>query len=171
MKKLAIGIIGPNKSGCAEELYDFGEILGQRLSSINRTIICGGLGGFMEAVCKGAKRSTNTFYGQTIGILPDATSEMVNPYVDIVIPTGIGIARNIIIINSADIIIAAGGGAGTLSELAFAWQKKKKVLCVSEFGGWTSKIANKDLDSRAKGLLIAVESISDILDFLEYEET
>jgi hypothetical protein len=171
MKKLAIGIIGPNKSGCSEELYKFGEILGQRLSSNNRTIICGGLGGFMEAVCKGTKCSTNTFYGQTIGILPDATSEMVNPYVDIVIPTGIGIARNIIIINSADIIIAAGGGAGTLSELAFAWQKKKRVLCVSEFGGWASKIANKDLDNRAKGLLIAVESISDILDFLEDEET
>lgn len=157
-----IGIIGPNKSVCSQNLYDFGVELGRQIASKDRVIICGGLGGFMEAVCKGAKHSPNTFSGQTIGILPDDTSENANPFIDIAIPTGMGVARNIIIINTADIIVAAGGGAGTLSELAFAWQKKKKVLCLTAFGGWTEELASKNLDNRASGLLIAVNSIDEL---------
>jgi len=102
MKK--IGIIGPNKSVCSKELYGFGVELGKQIVTKDCAIICGGLGGFMEAVYKGAKLSPETFNGQTIGILPDAISENANPYIDIAIPTGIGVARNIIIINTADII-------------------------------------------------------------------
>ena len=165
MKK--IGVIGPNKSGCSKELYDYGVELGKRLSSPDRVIICGGLGGFMEAVCKGAKQSEKTFIGQTIGILPDAVSDNVNAFIDIPIATGIGKARNIIIVNSADIIIAAGGGAGTLSELAFAWQQKKTVLCITQFEGWTKELAGRNLDSRANGLLIPISSIDEILKHLD----
>ena len=162
-----IGIIGPNQSTCSEELFDFGIELGKNIAQKNRALICGGLGGFMEAVCKGAKQSPESFNGQTIGILPGEISEDSNPYIDIAIPTGIGIARNIIIVNSADIIIAAGGGAGTLSELAFAWQKKKKVLCLTKFGGWAKELASKDLDNRSSDLLIAVNSIEEILKHLK----
>jgi uncharacterized protein (TIGR00725 family) len=162
-----IGIIGPNKSGCTNELYAFGVELGKQIVLPDRVIICGGLGGFMEAVCNGAKQSNKTFNGQTIGILPDSVSDKANAYIDISIPTGIGIARNIIIINSADIIIAAGGGAGTLSELAFAWQQKKTVLCITKFDGWVKKLAGENLDSRAKGLLIPVNGIEEILKHVE----
>ena len=165
MKK--IGIIGPNKSACSNELYDFGIELGKQIASPERVIICGGLSGFMEAVCNGAKQSRKTFNGQTIGILPDSVSDNANPYIDISIPTGIGVARNIIIVNSADIIIAAGGGAGTLSELAFAWQQKKTVLCITQFDGWAKKLAGENLDSRANGLLIPVNGIEEILKHLD----
>lgn len=165
MKK--IGIIGPNNSGCSKGLYEFGVDLGKHLSSRDRVIVCGGLGGFMEAVCKGAKQSDKTFCGQTIGILPDAVNDNANPYIDIPIATGMGIARNIIIINSADVIITAGGGAGTLSELAFAWQQKKTVLCVTLFDGWAKELAGKNLDSRASGLLVPVNSIDEILKHLD----
>jgi uncharacterized protein (TIGR00725 family) len=165
MKK--IGIIGPNKSQCSKELYDFGVELGKHISSSNRTIVCGGLGGFMEAVCKGAKQSDKTFNGQTVGILPDATTDTANPYIDTPIATDAGIARNIIIVNTADIIIAAGGGAGTLSEIAFAWQLKKKVLCVTLFDGWSKELAGKSLDNRESGLLIPVGSVDEILKHLD----
>jgi len=167
MKK--IGIIGPNKSVCSKDLYDFGVELGKQIATKDSAIICGGLGGFMEAVCKGAKTSPGTYSGQTIGILPDDISEKANPYIDIAIPTGMGVARNIIIINTADIIVAAGGGAGTLSEIAFAWQKKKRVLCLTEFGGWSNELAGNNLDNRADGLLIEVSSIDDIKKHLTNE--
>jgi uncharacterized protein (TIGR00725 family) len=111
--------------------------------------------------------SPGTFNGQTIGILPEDTSTEANPFIDVTIPTGIGIARNIVIINTADIIIAAGGGSGTLSELAFAWQKGKTVLCLSQFGGWASELAGKDIDNRNKGLLVKVETIEEIISQLE----
>ena len=165
MKK--IGIIGPNKSMCSIELYDFGVELGKRISSPERVFVCGGMGGFMEAVCKGVKQSPDTFNGQTIGILPDAVSDNANAYIDIPIATGQGIARNIIIVNTANIIIAAGGGAGTLSEIAFAWQQKKTVLCVTLFDGWAKELAGKNLDNRADGLLIPVSSIDEILKHLD----
>ena len=126
---------------CSDELYTFGVQLGRQIATTGRSFVCGGLGGFMEAVCKGVKQSPDTFNGQTVGILPDETTEMANHFVDVKIPTGIGITRNIIIIRTADIIIAAGGGAGTLSEIAFAWQLQKKVLCVTLFDGWAKKLA------------------------------
>ncbi len=164
MKK--IGIIGPNTPVCSEELYNFGVELGREIASPDRVIICGGRGGFMEAVCKGVKQSPDTFPTQTIGILPEDTDEKANSYVDIAIPTGIGLARNLIIINSVDIIISAGGGAGTLSEIAFAWQRNKKVLCITTYGGWTAELAGKELDKRAEGLLIPVSGIEEIKRYL-----
>lgn len=166
MKK--IGIIGPNKSMCSKEIYDFGVELGKRLSSHEIVIICGGLGGFMEAVCCGVKQSNKTFSGQTIGILPDSKTDNANAYIDIPIATGIGIARNIIIVNSADIIIAVGGGAGTLSEIAIAWQQKKTVLCVTLFDGWAKEMAGRNLDNRENSLLIPVDSIEEILKQLNH---
>jgi uncharacterized protein (TIGR00725 family) len=164
MKK--IGIIGPNTPVCSEELYHFGIELGREIATPGRIIICGGREGFMEAVCRGVKQSPDTFPSQTIGILPGDTAESANPYIDIAIPTGIGLARNLIIINSADIIIAAGGGAGTLSEIAFAWQRNKKVLCVTSYGGWAGELAGKDLDKRTRGLLIPVSTIEEIKKWL-----
>lgn len=165
MKK--IGIIGPNNKMCSKELYDFGVQLGRQIATKDRTFVCGGLGGFMEAVCKGVKLSPDTFNGQTVGILPDETSENANPFIDTAVATGQGIARNIIIVRTADIIIAAGGGAGTLSEIAFAWQLEKKVLCLTTFEGWAKELAGKNLDDRQNGLLIPVNSIDEILIHLD----
>ncbi len=162
-----IGFIGPNQSACTREVRAFGLKLGKHLASPNRVFVCGGMGGFMEAVCKGAKESGNTFEGQTIGILPGDDSSRANQFVDVPIPTGMGIARNILIIRTADILIAAGGGAGTLSEMAFAWQLKKKVLCVTRFDGWAKELAGKNIDARNKNLLIPVREVKEIAAFLE----
>lgn len=147
---------------CNKELYDFGVQLGQQIATKDRTFVCGGLGGFMEAVCKGVKQTPETFNGQTLGILPDDTTDNASPFIDTAVATGQGIARNIIIVRTADIIIAAGGGAGTLSEIAFAWQLNKKVLCVTLFEGWAKELAGRNLDERKTELLIPVSSIDEI---------
>jgi len=165
-KRIKIGIIGPNTSGCSDLLYQFGVALGQSITKKNRLFFNGGAGGFMEAVSKGIKSADTTYFGQTIGILQGENSKDANEFIDISIPTGIGIARNIILINSSDIIISAGGGAGTLSEIAFAWQQKKTVLCVTAYGGWAKELAGLNLDSRNKDLLIPVKTIEDIENYL-----
>ena len=164
MKK--IGIIGPNKDMCSTQLYCFGVELGLRISDSNRFFICGGHGGFMEAVCKGVKQSPNTFTGQTIGILPEEDAASVNQYIDLTIPTGMGMARNAIIVRSSDVLIAAGGGAGTLSEIAFAWQLNKRVLCITLFEGWAKELSERNIDTRQDALLIPVHSIDDIINHL-----
>lgn len=162
-----IGIIGASQAQCSPELYEFAVQAGELIAGMGYNIVCGGMGGVMEAVCKGAKQSPQTFANQTIGIIPDSDPAGANPYVDMVIPTGIGIARNIIIINTADLLIAFGGGAGTLSEIAFAWQKGKTVLCVTAFDGWAKELAGKQIDDRYEGLLVPIGNIKEIGKYLD----
>jgi len=103
--------------------------------------------GVMEAASKGAKKAGGT----TVGILPHYGSEA-NSFVDIRIPTGLGQARNVIVVSSSNVIIAVGGGFGTLSEIAFALKMgKKKVL-----GFRTWKIGEVDNYEEKSGFLEAV---------------
>jgi uncharacterized protein (TIGR00725 family) len=87
-------------------------------------LVCGGLGGVMEAACRGAKGSG----GLTVGILPGADRAAANPFVDVAIPTGLGEARNALVVRAADAVIAIGGGYGTLSEIALALRAGKPVV-------------------------------------------
>jgi len=133
-----IGIIGPNFADCSIDLYNFGVELGYKLCKKDRVFICGGLGGFMEAVCKGIKSNPETFSGQTIGILPGSNTNEANSYIDVSIATNMGESRNIIIILSSDVIITAGGGIGTLSEYAFAIKYNKPILVYKKFFSWAN---------------------------------
>jgi uncharacterized protein (TIGR00725 family) len=90
--------------------------IGRALAEAGAVLICGGRGGVMEAACQGAKAAG----GVTIGILPGTDRRKANPYVDIPIVTGIGVARNAIIARTAQVAVAIGGSYGTLSEIAFA---------------------------------------------------
>jgi uncharacterized protein (TIGR00725 family) len=120
--KKTIAVIGSRTPD--DEAYNLAEKMGQLLAENGYTIICGGLGGVMEAVCKGAKDKNGT----TIGILPGNNPLEANSYIDIAIATGMGVSRNLIIIRSASAVIAISGGFGTLSELAFALQLEKPVI-------------------------------------------
>ena len=120
--KKTIAIIGSRD--CNAQISRVAEQMGSMLAKSGYTIICGGLGGVMEAVCKGAKANNGT----TIGILPGDDPNEANPYVDIAIATGMGVSRNLIIIRTATAVIAISGGFGTLSELAFALQLGKPVI-------------------------------------------
>jgi uncharacterized protein (TIGR00725 family) len=92
------------------------EEVGHKLAQRGITIICGGLGGVMEAACRGAKAAK----GLTIAILPGTDPSTANSWVDVAIATGMGEARNVIIVRSAQVLIAVDGEYGTLSEIAFA---------------------------------------------------
>lgn len=100
------------------------EAVGRALAQAGATLICGGLGGVMEAACRGAKSAG----GLTVGILPGTDPGEANPYVDIPIVTGMRCARNIIIARTAQAVIAIGGSYGTLSELAYALNFGKPVV-------------------------------------------
>ena len=113
-RKTIIGVIG--SSGCSSSVSEIAYIVGKEIARKGAILICGGLAGVMEAACKGVKEEG----GITIGVLPGDSKEKANPYVDIPITTGMGEARNIIIVRSSDAVIAIAGKYGTLSELAFA---------------------------------------------------
>lgn len=115
-RKKIIGLIGG--SVCTPEIEEAAEKVGRGIAEMGGILICGGLGGVMEAGCRGAKEAG----GMTIGILPGMNSKDANKYVDIPIPTGVGYARNIIIVNTSDSVIAVNGKFGTLSEIAFCLQ-------------------------------------------------
>ncbi len=102
--------------------------LGRLLAEEGHIVLCGGLGGVMEAVCCGAKEAG----GLTVGILP-GEKEDVNRCVHIAIATGMGHARNVIIVKSADAVIALPGEHGTLSEMALALKMKKRVISLQSW--------------------------------------
>jgi len=113
-KKLIIAVIG--ESHVTPENAKYAEEVGAEIAKAGATLVCGGLKGVMEHACKGAK----SVGGVTIGILPGSKREEANPYVDYPIITGIGYARNKLVVKSGHVVIAVGGSYGTLSEIAFA---------------------------------------------------
>lgn len=116
-----IGVIGGRRT--EKLLLKEAEEAGKLIAQSGATLICGGLGGVMEAASRGAKAEG----GLTVGILPQNDAKDANQFIDIPIATGFGIGRNVIIARTADALIAVGGEYGTLSEIAFALQMGKPV--------------------------------------------
>ena len=121
-------------SVCSTEVFELAELVGRELAALGARVVCGGLGGVLKAVSKGAHQAG----GQVIGILPGSDRSEANRYVDTVIPTGLGEARNAVIIKTAEAVIALPGEFGTLSEIAFALRSGKPVFSL---GDW--KISDK----------------------------
>lgn len=111
---MIVAVIGDGL--CSAETARLAEEVGRHLAVNQAMVICGGLGGVMEAACRGAKSAG----GLTIGVLPGRSHRDANPYVDIPIVTGMGEARNVVVVSSARSVIAVSGGFGTLSEIAHA---------------------------------------------------
>jgi uncharacterized protein (TIGR00725 family) len=105
------------------------ESVGRELAQRGVVVVCGGLGGAMEAACRGAKEAGGT----TVGLLPGADRGQANPYVDVAVATGLGEARNALVARTADALVAVGGGYGTLSEIALALRAGKRVVGL---GSW-----------------------------------
>ncbi len=126
--------------------YDMGREVGKGLVDAGFRVMTGGLGGVMEAAARGAHESSVYREGDTIGILPHADPSQANPWVDIAIPTGLDHARNAIVAN-ADAVIAIGGGAGTLAEMAFAWIYRRLVIGI-EISGWSGELGDRRIDGR-----------------------
>jgi len=117
-----VGVIGSSKA--EPEVLQLAEQVGAEIAKRGAALVCGGLTGVMEAACKGARSEG----GLTIGIIPSDNKDDANPYVQIPIVTGMGMGRNVMLVKTADVLIAVGGEFGTLSEIAHALNIGKKVI-------------------------------------------
>ncbi|MFQ5825100.1 MAG: TIGR00725 family protein [bacterium] len=122
MKNKIIGVIGGSQ--CSPEIEKLAEEVGSWIAQKGGILICGGLSGVMEAACRGAKKRKGT----TIGILPGNQKTEANSFVDLPIVTGMGDARNIIIVRTSNVVIAVDGEYGTLSEISFCLKFKVPVV-------------------------------------------
>ncbi len=144
MQATYIGVVGAGQEPTEEQsqiAYEVGRLIAQR----GAALVCGGLGGVMEAAARGAKEAG----GRVIGILPGSSRLEANPYLDVALPTGLGEARNVLIVRASDVLIAIGGEFGTLSEIAFALKTGKPVVGI---GTW--ELAK---EGRAAGAIVPVD--------------
>ena len=110
-----------------EETAGVATELGRQLARRGAVVVCGGLGGVMEAACRGAGAEGGT----TVGILPGDDRRQANPWVEVAVPTGMGEARNALVVRTADVVVAVAGEFGTLSEIALALRTGKAVVGLS----------------------------------------
>lgn len=145
-------------SNTTAEACDSAEKIGAMLARIGIIVITGGRGGIMEATSKGAKKAG----GITVGILPSIEKAEANPWCSVIIPTGLGHARNVLTVLSGDFLIAIGGAAGTLSEICFAWIHGKPILTLKGYNGWSDKIGGAPLDHRKTSTIVECNSIEEL---------
>jgi uncharacterized protein (TIGR00725 family) len=124
------------------------EALGRLVVDAGFRLVTGGLTGVMAAASRGGRSAPGWFEGAVIGILPGLDASAANPWVDVAIPTGLNHARNVVVVASAEVVVAVGGGAGTLSEIALAWAHRKPVIGLDVGEGWSSRLGGEMLDDR-----------------------
>lgn len=144
IRRPQVSVIGYDAKICTDAAYEAAYRVGSSLAKNRATLVTGGLGGVMEAASKGAQE----LHGLVIGIVPPDDAAVANRYCDVVIPSGMGYARNFLVVNSADAIIIVGGGAGTLTEAAAAYGKGKPLIAVRGTGGVADGWAGKYFDER-----------------------
>jgi uncharacterized protein (TIGR00725 family) len=120
-----VAVVGGGEA--AADATSVAEDVGRELGRRGAVLVCGGLGGVMEAACRGAKAEGGT----TVGILPGDDRRAGNTFLDVALPTGMGEARNALVVKAADVVIAIGGEFGTLSEIALALRTGKPVVGIS----------------------------------------
>ena len=140
---------------------------GKEIINAGFSLICGGLSGVMEAACRGAQSVAGPDSGMIIGILPGASKHDANRYVDIVIPTGIGLSRNFIIACACDGAIAIAGGSGTLSELAMSWQYGKPIVVIEGTEGISPGFSGRSLDTRRDDRIIGAKNAAEAVEILK----
>jgi uncharacterized protein (TIGR00725 family) len=120
-----VAVVGGGDAGT--EVATVAEEVGRELAKRGAVVLCGGLGGVMEAACRGAKSAGGT----TVGILPSSDRADGNPFLDVAIATGMGEARNALVVRAADVLIAVDGEFGTLSEIALALRTDTPVVGIA----------------------------------------
>jgi uncharacterized protein (TIGR00725 family) len=157
-KPVFIAVVGG--SDVSPPIETYAEEVGREIARQGAVLVCGGLGGVMEAACRGAAGEG----GLTVGILPSDDRQSANPYVKIPVATGIGYARNAAVAKSAQAVIAVDGSYGTLTEIAYALQSGIPVIGLNT---WSIAIDGREdpniirADSPKKAVKKAVELIKD----------
>ena len=146
-EKPVIGIIGAGK--CSKKMKEQAYLAGKTVTKMGGIVVCGGLGGIMEGAAQGARENG----GIAIGIVPGEDKKEANEFVDVVIPSGFGEARNILVVRTADAIIAFPGKYGTLTEMAFALQAGKPLVSISAWNIDDKIIPEKDPKKAVKKVM------------------
>ena len=129
-------------------LLDAAHEVGRLTIDAGLRLVTGGRGGVMDAAAHGARSSTAWREGRIVAVIPSYDRGSVTAPCDIIIPTGMQLARNIVVVAMADVVVALGGGAGTLSEMALAWQIGKPIVALGAHGGWAEELGERRLDHR-----------------------
>lgn len=137
--------------------------LGRFIAEQGWVLISGGRGGVMSAASEGAQEGA----GISVALLPSDRMDDANPWAEIVIPTGIGFARNYTNTLAADVVVSIGGGSGTLCEIAYAWQANKPIIACSFSGGWSAELAGRTLDYRRTDAILDAHSIEEAKRYLK----
>lgn len=127
-RTLQISVIG--SSDPDPEIMALAAEVGRNIAAKGAVLICGGLGGVMEAAARGAKEKN----GLTVGLLPDYDKKTANQFIDVVLPTGLGHARNILVAAAGDLVVALPGSHGTRSEVSIALKLSKRVIGMKAWG-------------------------------------
>lgn len=154
-ERLYISVIGGGECSPAE--YELAREVGRLVAAQGAVLVCGGLGGVMEGAARGAKEGG----GITLGILPGHDRTAANPYLDFVVTTGLGHARNLAVVSSGDAVIAVGGAYGTLSEIGLAGVLGRPVIVL---GGW--QLENPAVTTRVRYAASADEALALVRDIL-----
>lgn len=157
-RRPVVSVIGDGFLEKDSPKYAFAYAVGEALVSAGYRVMSGGLSGVMEAAFAGAHASPVYRDGDTIAVLPGNDPAEANEFSDIVIASGLDYARNFMVAN-ADAVVAVGGGAGTLSELSYAWAMKRLILAYRvprakrsslQFTDWSAVVADKRLDDKIR---------------------
>jgi hypothetical protein len=147
-RKPTVSIIGDGTLPVDSAKAKLAEDLGRALVDAGYRIVCGGKGGIMEAAGRGARSSAAYEAGDMVGILPTTDAAVANEFIDVVIPTPLGHMRNALVAQS-DAVVAIGGGAGTLCEIAFAWIYDRRIIAFRT-DGWSGEMADRKVDRRER---------------------
>ena len=147
-----VAVVGAGDAAAADVVAD-AEAVGAELARRGAVLVCGGLGGVMEAACRGARAEG----GVTLGILPGAERSAANPWVSVAVATGLGELRNGLVVRCADAVIAIAGGYGTLSEIALALKGGRRVVGLRS---WTiAGVLAADDPAAAVALALGVDPV------------
>ncbi len=158
MRRGQVVVIGAGDCGFVKDAYEIGRYVASR----GWVLVSGGRGGVMESASRGASEAG----GLVVGVLPGDDPNGANPYCDIVIPTGIGYARNSVNVLSGDVVVALGGKSGTLSEIAYAWQFGRPLILCAFSGGWSARMGDAPVDDRPGEMHVA-RDIEEVFAILE----
>lgn len=143
-RPLQVAVVGYNEDSCTEVAREAAYRVGREVAKRGWVVVCGGLGGVMKAACRGAHDEG----GFCLGIVPSADLSQANAYCDVVVASGLGMSRDFLVAYSGDGMVVVGGGAGTLIEVAAAYQARKPIVAVRGTGGVADERAGKHLDER-----------------------
>lgn len=164
-QRLLIAVIGSASNSLPECQQQLALEVGQQVVDSGCRLICGGMGGVMMYAAQGAHQSAQYCPGDVIGLLPSYQKTEANPFIDIALPTGLGVARNAVLMAACDAVIALDGGSGTLSEIALAWQMQKPIACIGD-EGWHQRLESLTLDQRRDDTICVLDSLAELQQFL-----